>query len=294
MNISKHATVTVRLVATAAVVAASVAACGSNSTAVPSSSSPATTSGTSVSPISVPLGSEPTGTVTLSWDPKTQDVTAELNMVGFTPGSAHAMHIHSGSCAQQGAVVVPFPDVVADDVGAINSSVTSSQPSADGLAAGMLLNIHLAPSDQISGPESLGYTPISCGDITSAAPATLTMTPPPPDAVREGSGTMNYDAGNKTLTVTTTASGLAAGSSHAEHIHVGSCSAQGEVKYPLNDLVASPDGIAEATTVIQNVEQAPPATGWYLNVHLGSADQIEQNGTPTLYFQPILCGDINA
>ena len=50
------------------------------------------------------------------------------------------------------------------------------------------------------------------------------------------------------------------------------------VKYPLNDLVASPTGAAETTTVIQNVDQAPPASGWYINVHLGSSSQIEQNG----------------
>jgi len=50
------------------------------------------------------------------------------------------------------------------------------------------------------------------------------------------------------------------------------------VKYPLNDLVALPAGTAEATTVIQNVDQAPPASGWYINVHLGSSSQIEQNG----------------
>ena len=73
---------------------------------------------------------------------------------------------------------------------------------------------------------------------------------------------------------------------------LGSCDSQGAVKYPLNDLVASPTGAAEATTVIQNVDQAPPASGWYINVHLGSSSQIEQNGQPTLYFQPIICGNI--
>jgi hypothetical protein len=83
-----------------------------------------------------------------------------------------------------------------------------------------------------------------------------------------------------------------AGSAHAVHIHLGSCDSQGAVKYPLNDLVASPAGTAEATTVIQNVDQAPPASGWYINVHLGSSSQIEQNGQPTLYFQPIICGNI--
>ena len=54
------------------------------------------------------------------------------------------------------------------------------------------------------------------------------------------------------------------------------------VKYPPNDLVASPTGAAARQ------DQAPPASGWYINVHLGSSSQIEQNGQPTVYFQPIV------
>jgi hypothetical protein len=276
----------------AAAVAACVAACGSSSTQSSTTTS-ATSSGTAGSPISVAFGGQPSGTVTLSWDPQTKNVSAKLQMVGFTPGSSHAMHIHQGSCAAQGDVLVPFPDVTADGGGAIDTTVTGLQPSAAGLAAGTLLNIHLAPSAQMGAPGSLGYTPISCADITPAASATLTMAPlPEPGQHPQGSATLTYDPAKKTLSVAVTASGLVAGSEHAVHIHLGSCDAQGAVKYPLEDLVASPTGAAETTTVIQNVDQAPPATGWYFNVHLGSSSQIEQNGQPTLYFQPIICGNI--
>ncbi len=62
--------------------------------------------------------------------------------------------------------------------------------------------------------------------------------------------------------------------------------------YPLNDLVAKADGVAETTTVINNVDQAPPASGWYVNIHLGEHDQVEKDGKPTLLFAPILCGNI--
>jgi hypothetical protein len=282
----------IRFITAAAAVAACVAACGSSSTQS-SSSAPATTSGGPGSPVVVPLGIQPSGTVTLSWDPQTKNVDAKLQMVGFTPGSGHAMHIHQGSCATQGDVLVPFPDVTADDGGSINTTVTSSQPSAAGLAAGTFLNIHLAPAAQLGGPGSLEYTPISCGDITPSASTTVTMAPPPqPGQQPQGSATLTYDPANKTLSVAASASGLVAGSDHAVHIHVGSCASQGAVKYPLDDLVASPTGSAETTTVIQNVDQAPPASGWYVNVHLGSSSQIEQNGQPTLYFQPIICGNI--
>jgi hypothetical protein len=239
------------------------------------------------------LAAQPSGTVALSWDPQSKNVSAKLQMVGFTPGSSHAMHIHQGSCAAQGDVQVPFPDVTANDVGAIDTTVTSSQPAPDGLAAGTLLNIHLAPAAQLGDPGSLGYTPISCADVDPAASAPLTMAAPPQPGQRpQGSAKLTYDPANKTLGVDVTASGLVAGSAHAVHIHLGSCDSQGAVKYPLNDLVASPAGTAEATTVIQNVDQAPPASGWYINVHLGSSSQIEQNGQPTLYFQPIICGNI--
>jgi CHRD domain len=191
-----------------------------------------------------------------------------------------------------GDVLVPFPDVTPNDGGAIDTTVTSSQPSAAGLAAGTFLNIHLAPAAQL-GPGSLGYTPISCAGITPAASTTVTMTPPPqPGQHPQGSATLTYDPAKQTLTVAATASGLVAGSDHAVHIHLGSCDSQGAVKYPLNDLVASPTGAAATTTVIQNVDQAPPASGWYINVHLGSSNQIEQNGKPALYFQPIICGNI--
>jgi hypothetical protein len=45
-------------------------------------------------------------------------------------------------------------------------------------------------------------------------------------------------------------------------------------------------------TVIQTVDQAPRTSGWYLDVHLGSSTQVLQNDQPTLYFEPIICGNI--
>jgi hypothetical protein len=283
-----------RFMTAAAVVAACVAGCGSSST--PSTTTSTAAAGTAASPVVVPLGSQPSGTVALSWDAQTKNVRAALQMVGFTPGSSHAMHIHRGSCLTPGDVQVPFPDVTANASGAVDTTVTSSQSAAAGLVGGTYLNIHLAPGAQLGDPTSLGYTPISCADITSSASTTLTMAPPPqPGQHPQGSASLTYDPAKKTLSVDATASGLVPGSAHAEHIHLGSCAAQGAVKYPLNDLVASPQGTAEVTTVIQKVDQAPPASGWYLNVHLGSASQIQQpNGQPTLYFAPIICGNIGA
>ena len=92
----------------------------------------------------MPLGDQPSGTATLSWDPASKYVTAQLQMVGFTPGSSHAMHIHQGSCASPENVTVAFPDVTANQGGAIDTAVSSLQPSDSGVTDGTLLSIHLA------------------------------------------------------------------------------------------------------------------------------------------------------
>ncbi|MBV9090078.1 MAG: CHRD domain-containing protein [Mycobacteriaceae bacterium] len=274
----------IRILAAAALIAAPVAACGSHP---PRSSSPPT----AATLVKATLSYRPSGTAALSWDPQSKNITAKLQMAGFTPGSIHAIHINQGGCAAMGDVVVPFPDVTADGAGAINTSVTSDQLVPGGLLPGTALNMHLAAGSQLGGPGQLGYTPIACADITAAvATATLTMAPMGPRP--QGSANLTYDPGNKTLTVATSASGLAPGSAHAQDIGLGTCEAQGASKYPLNDLVALASGTAYQTTVIQNVDQAPPPSGWYLNVHLGSAAQVLENGQPTLYFQPIICGNI--
>lgn len=243
--------------------------------------------------IIVPLGNEPSGTVTLTWDPQTKYISAKIAMVGLTPGSTHAMHIHQGTCDKQGDVLVPFLDVTADDAGRINNTMMSAQPSATGLAAGTLLNIHLAPANEMGSPGSQAYMPISCANINPAAGTTLQMAPLPQFGDHpQSQAILTYDPTAKTLTVAARATGLVAGSAHAVHIHGGSCDSQGKVIYHLNDLVAGADGVAETTTLIPNVDQAPPASGWFINVHLGGHDQIEKDGKPTMFFAPILCGNV--
>jgi len=274
----------IRIVAAAVLVAAPVAGCNSHQSS--SASAPGATA-----LFKVTLSYRPSGTAALSWDPQSTNITAKLQMAGFTPGSSHAIHIHQGGCATMGDVAVPFPDVTADGAGAINTSVTSEQPAPGGLLPGTSLNMHLAAGAQLGGPGQLGYTPIACADI-AAADATTTLTMAPVGPRPQGSANLTYDPGNKTLTVATSASGLAPGSAHAQHIGLGTCEAQGAAKYPLNDLVALANGTAYQTTVIQNVDQAPPPSEWHLNVQLGSSAQVLDNGQPTLYFQPIMCGNI--
>ena len=281
-----------RVLLAAGALAVLVAACGQSAT---QSSAPvsAPASPPARPPIAVTLSSQPSGTATFSWNPQTKNVSVRLQMAGFTPGSSHAMHIHQGSCTAQGAVLVAFPDVTADEHGVIDTTVTGLQPSPAGVAAGTLLNIHLASGAELGDPGSLGYTPISCANTAPGASTTVTMAPlPQPGQHPQGSATLMYNPAKKTLSVTVNASGLLAGSVHAVDIHSGSCESQGPVKYPLSDVTASPTGATAATTLFEDVDELPPASGWYLSVHLGSNSQIEQNGQPALAFDPIMCGNI--
>jgi hypothetical protein len=133
--------------------------------------------------------------------------------------------------------------------------------------------------------------PIACGDITAAVTGT-TLPMAPLGQPLQGSANMTYEPENKTLIVATSVTGLAPGSAHAQQIGLGACEAQGPVKYPLNDLLASAGGAAYQTTIVQNVDQAPPPSGWYLNVYAGPSAQAPQNAQPTPDLQPIICGNI--
>ena len=260
-----------------------LSACGSSSR----SSAPSKTT--------VTLGQAPAGTVSVAWNPATKRITATFDMYGFTPSSSHAVHIHQGGCVNQGPVVVPFPDVSAGPGGAIKTSETSPVAAPNGIPAGSYLNIHLAPSAQLGSPGSLGFTPIACADLPRGATsaATLTMkTPPQAGRHPSGSAQLSYDEASNTLTVSVTAEGLPPSSTHAAHIHLGSCQAQGTVRYPLNPVTAGADGSASVTTVIRDVPSAPPASRWYVNLHMGSPSQIMSNGSPTLLFAPILCDNV--
>jgi Cu/Zn superoxide dismutase len=293
---SPRRTFRVLTVAAAAAVVSATAACSgpAPSAAPPSSASTAPPASAGAgAPITVPLQPAPAGTAALSWNPSTKQITATINAYGFTPGSAHAMHIHPGTCANQNQPPsIPFPDVAADPSGAAKDTVTS-QAAPAGIPTGSYLNIHLAPMAQLGSPKDVSFTPILCADIPAGTPAagpvTLTLQPPAPP---KGSATLTYNATAHTLAVSLKASGLKPGTAHAVHIHTGSCRAQGDVLYPLPDLTADAQGNAQETATVDKVTGAPPAHGWYVNVHFAPMSQILQNGKPTLLFAPILCGDV--
>lgn len=103
-----------------------------------------------------------------------------------------------------------------------------------------------------------------------------------------GVATLTYDTGSGMLTVEVKISGLAPNSAHPEHIHSGSCEAQGAVEYPLNAINADAAGNADVTSKVTSVKEGKIAEGgWYVNIHNGPGL------APAEQFEPIVCGDVH-
>jgi hypothetical protein len=88
------------------------------------------------------------------------------------------------------------------------------------------------------------------------------------------------------------ATGLMPRTSHAVHLHAGSCEAQSSLLYPLTDVTADGSGAADVTSTLKSVANRPPAFGWYIDMHVGSSSDITSAGLPTPQAAPLLCGNI--
>lgn len=266
-----------------------LSACG-GSTSAPASSGTATSTSAASSSTSATatLKHTPNGTANITWNPANQELTVKISLVGLAPSSTHPAHIHSGSCAKQGAVVYPLQNVVADAHG-VGSSTTVIKNVKTLQPTGWFLNVHngpgLSPADQ--------FLPIVCSDLTfsnisptSSLSVQVPLTAAPGSSASEvASGTAHLTLSGSTLTVKLTLTGLQPGTSHAAHIHAGSCESQGAVVHSLNNVVADSSGNYNGTTTIKNVSSLP-GSGWYVNVHY-STDLSTQTG-----FNPIACGNV--
>lgn len=121
-------------------------------------------------------------------------------------------------------------------------------------------------SNQAPGSDTGAGSPAPAATPTpTAAPITI-----PLSAVGESgvTGTAEIVKGTGGFTVTMKLKGLAPGSNHVDHIHNGSCQANGGIAIALQPLAADGAGLASATSTI-NQDFAVPAGGWYVNVHAG-------------------------
>ena len=230
----------------------------------------------------------PAGAVTLSWSSATRLVSADLDTYGFALNSQHAFRLVTGACAAPGDIVAAFPDVKTDGYGAFKGSVTSTQRIA-GIPAGSHVEMLLGPAAQAGSAP--GSTRIACAAVNpanTAAPLTLSV---PALTASSGTISLSYMSSSKSVSVRVVAAGLVPSSAHAVHIHFGSCRQQSGVLYSVGDVMSNGSGAVNATKTISGVRVAPPAHGWYADIHEGSTASLETGGQPTLLFAPILCGD---
>jgi hypothetical protein len=190
--------------------------------------------------------------------------------------------IHQGSCAHPGAIKYPLQTLTADATG--QSTATTVLQNITAIpASGWYIAVHNGP-DMKTADE---VVEIACGDILNPSQATtVTATLGASSSPNEAAvGMAQLSVTKNVLTVTLDVTGLAPNSSHAAHIHSGSCLNTQQVVHDLGPLIADANGHATKTVTIAGVS-AIPQTGWDINVHY-STDLSTQTG-----YNPILCGDI--
>ena len=87
--------------------------------------------------------------------------TLTVKLTGLAANSSHMSHIHQGSCAATGDIVIVLQNVKADGTGAGRATTTVSRPYAVP-STGWYVNVHAGP-DLTTAANSEG---IACGDLT--------------------------------------------------------------------------------------------------------------------------------
>jgi hypothetical protein len=246
------------------------------------------------------LQAMPAGAVRVWRNPQGR-LAAQLSVYGLTPGSAHVVSIDSPA-GNALAPEVRFPAVTANSMGRADVTLTAANSVAS-LASGSRLDIRLGTYPGPNANQNLLAEELIAGSGTLAAlPHGAVSALHPRSFSPAGSylgrlhgwAKVAYSPGAHQLSVTVTAYGLSPGP-HAAHIHLGSCQEQGAVRYMLADFSADSHGaIVNQTRTVSGVTSAPPASGWYLNLHLGKGGDILAKGTPTLNFRPELCAAVTS
>ncbi len=238
-----------------------------------------------VTSTTVKLSPMPQGTIAFGKDGKGHvDVT--VNVFGLTPGSSHEVRLMRGN-----RTVATFSPLTANSMGQAKDETLGSDYSGalGSMQVAMLEGnggdtVALAEIARTAGYASTKHT-YQLISVETGAAARAAGTP-------KGSAVIAYNKTAKTISVTVNASGFAPGM-HAARINLGRCAEQGLVLHALADFTANAKGrIVKETRMITDVTAAPPATGWYLNLHQGNSSNILANGRPTINFRPLACANI--
>jgi Cu/Zn superoxide dismutase len=232
------------------------------------------------------LNPMPQASVTLGRD-GADDITATVSAFGLTPGSSHLAELVNGN----GGIVAQLSDLTANGVGQAQATLDSTFNGT--LAPGVRFEIlNGTQGDPVSVEPIAETSPIVTGVSTYALFASEVDQNGFDWGIPFGHATVTYNPAAETISVTVNASGFTPGM-HAAHIHIGSCQSQGPVQYMLMDFTANGNGqIVNETRTVTGVTSPIPASGWYLNVHQGTSDDILSNGQPTIFFRPLACANI--
>ena len=126
----------------------------------------------------------------------------------------------------------------------------------------------------------------ACGTGTAAMPSPTSLAFAMAAQNKSGvSGTGDIVKGTGSFTLTIKLTGMTPGSIHVSHVHAGRCTQPGGIVYNLQPVVAGSFGTASTTTTVP-AGYLVPASGWYVNVHLGP------DFTEAEYAPSISCGDL--
>ncbi|MBO0728723.1 MAG: CHRD domain-containing protein [Acidimicrobiaceae bacterium] len=238
---------------------------------------------------SVNLDAMPAGTVT--FQQQGSMLQATIDAFGLTPGSSHIAEITNG----RDQAPIDFSQFTASATGQVDATISSLTPvGALSRDASFQVELSTSPDQPIAvapvNLRSMGYG----REMDNAVPLHA-IEASSPDRLA-GHATLNYDSKAQTLTVRVDATGFVPDTTHAAHIHEGSCMSQGAPILMLPDLQADRHGRVDQTDVIKNLATfTAPANGWYINIHEGSSATIlDAQGNPTVQFRPLLCANLPA
>ena len=89
--------------------------------------------------------------------------TVTLRLTGLTANSSHMSHIHGGSCAATGDVVITLENIKANGTGAGSATTTISHPYSVP-STGWYVNVHAGPDLTTAANAEA----IACGDLTAS------------------------------------------------------------------------------------------------------------------------------
>jgi hypothetical protein len=206
-------------------------------------------------------------------------LTVALKITKLDANTRYAARVQQGACAANGAEVVALPDLLTDEDGTARLWITlATAAGVNAAQTGLAVNV-LA-----YGPAGAILPGVTCGAVDAPLGRAFGKVQP-----SVAGGTVKGDAyvkqGGGIARVDIRLKGLVPGSVHAQHIHLGSCAAQGGIVVPLPDAVADDEGEYRAILPVAGVTANVVGGGYYYNVH--------ESPTPTVG-AGIGCADLKA